>query len=179
MAGNHHGLMINISILHILHRKFFLWNRIFVGLCVTAISVSVSHFGNGMEGFLHSKYAARYLGTEVDNVYFCWRGASKMPTVKPVCLCCRGGCFSGLWSWCFAWALNSLVSFSSEVQIGGIQVMNMERGQHWVSTAPAHMKTSNRSRDGHRADSWRHWRACHVLISVLEEGQALPASFPQ
>lgn len=35
---------------------------------MTAISVSISHFGDGIKCFLPSKYAARYLGTEVGNV---------------------------------------------------------------------------------------------------------------
>lgn len=35
---------------------------------MTAISVSISHFGNGIECFLPSKDAVRFLGTEVDNV---------------------------------------------------------------------------------------------------------------
>lgn len=34
---------------------------------MTAISVSISHFGNGIECFLPSKDAVRFLGTEVDN----------------------------------------------------------------------------------------------------------------
>lgn len=68
MVGDPHGPMINISILDILYRKFFLRNRIFAGLCVTAISVSISHSGDGIECFLPSKYATRYLGTEVGNV---------------------------------------------------------------------------------------------------------------
>lgn len=35
---------------------------------MTAISVSISHFGNGIECLLPSKYARRFLGTEVHNV---------------------------------------------------------------------------------------------------------------
>lgn len=57
-----------MSIFDILYRKFFLCNRVFVRLCVTAVSTSTSHLGNRIECFLPPKYAMRCLGTEADNV---------------------------------------------------------------------------------------------------------------
>lgn len=60
--------MMNISVWDISYIKSFLCNRISVRLCVTAVSASISHFGNGIECFLHPKYTIGCLGTEADNV---------------------------------------------------------------------------------------------------------------